>query len=59
LVKDLQSGFSLLNLKNDSLRRRFDALKYDVKKTEEVVYDLSLRKLIPEKLEGGLGSDQM
>lgn len=27
LVKDLQAGFSLLNLKNDSLRRRFDALK--------------------------------
>lgn len=44
-VKDLFAGFSLLNLKNDSLRRRFDSLKYDVKRIEEVVYDVSLRKL--------------
>ncbi|KDN34515.1 hypothetical protein RSAG8_12388, partial [Rhizoctonia solani AG-8 WAC10335] len=34
-VRDLYSGFSLLNLKNDSLRRRFDSLKYDMKKIEE------------------------
>ncbi|KAG8704741.1 hypothetical protein FRC09_003356 [Ceratobasidium sp. 395] len=46
-VRDLYSGFSLLNLKNDSLRRRFDSLKYDMKKIEEVVYDVSLRKLAP------------
>ncbi|KAF5385736.1 hypothetical protein D9757_005458 [Collybiopsis confluens] len=45
-VKELFSGFSMLNLKNDSLRRRFDSLKYDVKKIEEVVYDVSLRKLV-------------
>jgi len=44
-VKDLFAGFSVLNLKNDQLRRRYDSLKYDVKKVEEVVYDLSLRKL--------------
>ncbi|CAE6427017.1 unnamed protein product [Rhizoctonia solani] len=49
----------LLNLKNDSLRRRFDSLKYDMKKIEEgylkydmkkieeVLYDVSLRKLVP------------
>ncbi|XP_055612606.1 translin [Uranotaenia lowii] len=42
-VADLNSGFRLLNLKNDSLRKRFDALKYDVKKIEEVVYDISIR----------------
>jgi hypothetical protein len=52
-----------LNLKNDTLRRRFDSLKYDMKKVEEgskrvpfsypvtysfiVVYDVSLRKLAP------------
>ncbi|KAF8600215.1 Translin [Ceratobasidium sp. AG-I] len=48
-VRDLYSGFSLLNLKNDSLRRRFDSLKYDMKKIEEVVYDVSLRKLAPPK----------
>ncbi|KAF8516824.1 Translin [Hysterangium stoloniferum] len=45
-VKDLFAGFSMLNLKNDILRRRFDSLKYDIKKIEEVVYDLSLRKLM-------------
>lgn len=47
-VGDLNAGFRLLNLKNDSLRKRFDALKYDVKKIEEVVYDLSIRGLKPE-----------
>lgn len=44
-VGDLNSGFRLLNLKNDGLRKRFDALKYDVKKIEEVVYDISIRGL--------------
>ncbi|KAI8139211.1 Translin [Fennellomyces sp. T-0311] len=44
-VKDLSSGFQLLNLKNDMLRKRFDGIKYDVKKIEEVVYDISLRGL--------------
>ncbi|KAF9220940.1 Translin [Gyrodon lividus] len=44
-VKNLFAGFSMLNLKNDTLRRRFDSLKYDLKKIEEVVYDVSLRKL--------------
>lgn len=46
-VGDMNAGFRLLNLKNDSLRKRFDALKYDVKKIEEVVYDLSIRGLKP------------
>lgn len=46
-VGDLSSGFRLLNLKNDGLRKRFDALKYDVKKIEEVVYDIKIRGLIP------------
>jgi hypothetical protein len=36
----------LLNLKNDALRKRFDSLKYDVKKIEEIVYDLSIRGLL-------------
>ncbi|XP_044264658.1 translin [Tribolium madens] len=48
-VAELNAGFRLLNLKNDSLRKRFDALKYDVKKIEEVVYDLSLRGLAPNR----------
>ncbi|MCJ1365531.1 hypothetical protein MMC16_004654 [Acarospora aff. strigata] len=45
-VKDLHAGFQILNLKNDSLRRRSDSIKYNVKKIEDVVYDLSLRNLI-------------
>ncbi|CAM0136538.1 unnamed protein product [Umbelopsis sp. WA50703] len=48
-VKELMSGFQLLNLKNDSLRKRFDGIKYDLKRIEEVVYDVSLRGLINEK----------
>lgn len=44
---ELNSGFRLLNLKNDSLRKRFDGLKYDIKKIEEVVYDISIRGLRP------------
>ncbi|KAL8673803.1 MAG: hypothetical protein Q9168_001768 [Polycauliona sp. 1 TL-2023] len=46
-VKDLHAGFQILNLKNDILRRKSDAIKYNVKKIEDVVYDLSLRNLIP------------
>ncbi|KAK6329685.1 hypothetical protein TWF696_003555 [Orbilia brochopaga] len=45
-VKELHAGFQLLNLKNDSLRRRSDSIKYNVKKIEDVVYDLALRKLV-------------
>lgn len=44
-INELDSGFRLLNLKNDPLRKRYDGLKYDVKKIEEVVYDLSIRGL--------------
>lgn len=46
-VADLSAGFRLLNMKNDGLRKRFDGLKYDVKKIEEVVYDISIRGLRP------------
>lgn len=45
-ISDLSSGFRLLNLKNDTLRKKFDGLKYDVKKIEEIVYDLSIRGLL-------------
>ncbi|GBF67072.1 translin [Trichophyton mentagrophytes] len=48
-ISDLHAGFQLLNLKNDSLRKRSDGIKYNVKKVEDVVYDLSLRNLIPKK----------
>ena len=29
-IKDLHAGFQILNLKNDSLRRRSDSIKYSV-----------------------------
>jgi len=44
-VSELYAGFRLLNLKNDFLRKRYDSIKYDLKKIEEVVYDISIRKL--------------
>lgn len=44
-IGELNSGFRLLNLKNNDLRKRFDALKYDVKKIEEIVYDVGIRGL--------------
>ncbi|KAJ2798277.1 Translin-1 [Coemansia guatemalensis] len=45
-ASELYSGFQLLNLKNDVLRRRFDSIKYDIKRIEEVQYDLRVRGLI-------------
>ncbi|XP_042683313.1 translin isoform X1 [Centrocercus urophasianus] len=56
-INELDSGFRLLNLKNDSLRKRYDGLKYDVKKIEEVVYDLSIRGLNKEAA-GGAGGEK-
>lgn len=44
-VDDLHSGFRMLNLRNDTLRRRFDSIKYDALKIEEILYDLTVRKL--------------
>ncbi|KAL5324121.1 hypothetical protein ACEPPN_008664 [Leptodophora sp. 'Broadleaf-Isolate-01'] len=55
-VKDLHAGFQILNLKNDSLRRRSDSIKYNVKKIEDIVYDLSLRNLVP-KAGAGAGAE--
>lgn len=46
-LADLNSGFRCLNLKNDSIRKRYDALKYDIKKIEGIRYDISIRGLIP------------
>ncbi|KAF2429785.1 Translin [Tothia fuscella] len=47
-IKDVHAGFSILNLKNDILRKRVDGIKYRVKEVEDVVYDLSLRDLLPK-----------
>jgi len=47
-IKNVHEGFQLLNLKNDILRKRSDGIKYRVKEVEDVVYDLSLRGLLPK-----------
>lgn len=44
-VSELYNGFRQLNLKNDGLRKKFDSIKYDVKRIEGIVYDLSIRGL--------------
>ncbi|CAD5125732.1 DgyrCDS13941 [Dimorphilus gyrociliatus] len=48
-MSELDGGFRLLNLKNDSLRKKFDGLKYDIRKVEEVVYDIRIRNLSTKK----------
>jgi Translin family len=58
-IKDLFAGFQLLNLKNDTLRKRVDGVKYDVKKAEDVVYDLSLRNLIPKPIAGSSNDEKL
>jgi predicted translin family RNA/ssDNA-binding protein len=45
-LQEVLEGFRLLNLSNDNLRKKFDSIKYDMKKVEEVVYDLSIRGLV-------------
>lgn len=51
-------AFRQLNLRNDFLRKRYDGMKYDVKRLEEMVYDLSIRRLI--SVDGsGNGVDEM
>merc|ERR1712223_1464221 len=49
-LQEVLEGYRLLNLKNDNLRKKFDSIKYDMKKVEEVVYDLSIRGLIKKPL---------
>jgi len=56
LVKQVHAAFQILNLKNDLLRKRFDTLKYDVKRAEEVVYDIRLRGLGPTESPSGLAA---
>lgn len=57
-LSDLGGGFRLLNLKNDTLRKKFDSLKYDMKQVEKVVYDLSIRGLLkPDRSENPASED--
>lgn len=57
-VGDILTGFRLLNLKNDGLRKKFDSLKYDLKKVEEVVYDISIRGLIKQEEDASEGTSE-
>ncbi len=41
----MPSALQLLNLKNDFLRKKFDSIKYDLKKIEEVNFEIALRGL--------------
>ncbi|KAH1258642.1 Translin [Glycine max] len=52
-LTDLHAAFRMLNFRNDFLRKKFDALllvpcmKYDLRKLEEVYYDVKIRGLTP------------
>ncbi|XP_057549363.1 uncharacterized protein LOC130827612 [Amaranthus tricolor] len=45
-LTDLYAAFRMLNLRNDFLRKKFDGMKYDLKRVEEVYYDVKIRGLI-------------
>lgn len=47
-LSELYAAFRILNLRNDTLRKRFDGMKYDLKKVEEVLYDVKIRGLLSD-----------
>lgn len=44
-MTDLHAAFRMLNLRNDFLRKKFDGMKYDLRRVEEVYYDVKIRGL--------------
>ncbi|KAM0875169.1 hypothetical protein ACQ4PT_036975 [Festuca glaucescens] len=46
-LTDLHASFRMLNLRNDFLRKKFDGVKYDLRRVEEVFYDVKIRGLVP------------
>lgn len=44
-LTDLHASFRMLNLRNDFLRKKFDGMKYDLRRVEEVHYDVKIRGL--------------
>lgn len=55
-MKDLHAGFQILNLKNDSLRRRSDSIKYNVSTTFQLVaLDLAHKNFIIDEKDRGCG----
>lgn len=47
-ASEIFEAFKVINLRNDLLRRKFDGMKYDIKRLEEMVYDISIRGLLKE-----------
>ncbi|KAL8159868.1 hypothetical protein V2J09_001405 [Rumex salicifolius] len=45
-LTDLYDAFRMLNLRNDFLRRKFDGMKYDLRRVTEVYYDVKIRGLL-------------
>ncbi len=45
-VKELYGQFLEINFKNGELRKKFDSIKYDLKKLDDVVYELKIRDKI-------------
>ncbi|KAF7804439.1 translin [Senna tora] len=54
-LTELHAAFRMLNLRNDFLRKKFDGMKYDLRRVEEVYYDVKIRGLTPN---GELVGDQ-
>lgn len=46
LLEDIYSELLKMDFKNNELRRKFDSIKYDLKKLEDIVYELKLRDKI-------------
>jgi len=44
VIDEIYACFLELNLRNGLLRRKFDSIKWNLKKVEEIFYDLKLRK---------------
>ncbi|KAL0316224.1 UNVERIFIED_CONTAM: Translin [Sesamum radiatum] len=44
-LTDVHAAFRMLNLRNDFLRKKFDGMKYDLRRVEEVHYDVRIRGL--------------
>ena len=59
VVEALQGQFLRFDLRNGALRKKYDALKYTLKKLENTLYELSLTESgrLLTKPEGGDGPD--
>ena len=51
LVHDIYGEFLKLHLRNSELRKKSDAIKWNLKKLEEVMYDISMRRVGQEEFE--------